>query len=81
MCLTVAYEGATPVWHRRGGGDPLPPFTTRIHGSSNQIIDMLLFRCGGVVAHGWVIVELVALAGRKKVNGEVKALIQMEDVH
>ena len=27
-CLTVAYEGATPVWHRRGGGDPLPPFTT-----------------------------------------------------
>ena len=26
--MTVAYEGATPVWHRRGGGDPLPPFTT-----------------------------------------------------
>ena len=42
---------------------------------------MVLFRCGGVVAHGWVIVELVALAGRKKVNGEVKALIQMDDVH
>lgn len=41
----------------------------------------LVRRCGGVVAHGWVIVELVALAGRKKVNGEVKALIQMDDVH
>ena len=47
----------------------------------NKSFDMLLFRCGGVVAHGWVIVELVALAGRKKVNGEIKALIQMEDVH
>ena len=47
----------------------------------NRSFDMLLFRCGGVVAHGWVIVELVALAGRKKVNGEIKALIQMEDVH
>ena len=34
-----------------------------------------------MVAHCWIIVELAALGGRKKVREEVKALITMEDIH
>ena len=41
-CLTVAYEGATPVWHRRGGGDPLPPFTTDVDKILSKEVQPLL---------------------------------------
>ena len=44
-------------------------------------VSVISFRCGGVVAHCWIIVELAALEGRKKVKEEVKALITMEDIH
>ena len=44
-------------------------------------VSLISFRCGGVVAHCWIIVELAALGGRKKVKEEVKALITMEDIH
>ena len=34
-----------------------------------------------MVVHCWIIVELAALEGRKKVKEDVKALITMEDIH
>ena len=45
------------------------------------LFSLISIRCGGVVAHCWIIVELAALEGRKKVKEEVKALISMEDIH
>ena len=46
-----------------------------------MFVALISFRCGGSVAHCWIIVELAALEGRKKVKEEVKALISMEDIH
>merc|ERR1712051_47668 len=50
-------------------------------GGTMAAASSLVRRCGGVVAHCWIIVELAALEGRKKVKEEVKALITMEDIH
>jgi len=50
-------------------------------GGTMAAASSLVRRCGGSVAHCWIIVELAALEGRKKVKEEVKALISMEDIH
>merc|ERR1712203_1166085 len=50
-------------------------------GGTMAAASSLVKRCGGVVAHCWIIVELAALEGRKKVKEDVKALIKMEDIH
>jgi adenine phosphoribosyltransferase len=40
----------------------------------------LVTRCGGAVAHCWVVIELAALGGRARVGHQVQALVTMEDV-
>ena len=40
----------------------------------------LIKKCGGEVAHCWVIIELALLKGRDKVGEKVEALVVMEDV-
>ena len=40
----------------------------------------LIKKCGGEVAHCWVVIELAILKGRDKVGEKVEALVVMEDV-